>query len=87
MNYVATFRYKSRPMPETIEDLVQARLDAKGWTLGQLAERSDISSSGLRKILRGQVTDARGPTVARIAKALGVAPSRVRKAIENSRKE
>lgn len=66
----------------TIDALVRSRLDEKGWTREVLAERVGISTSGLRKICRGQVTDARGPTVNRLAKALGITAARVRAAIE-----
>lgn len=81
----ATFRYDS-VMAETVDALVVARMDAKGWTREDIAARADISTSGLRKLCRGQVADARGPTVNRLAKVLGVSPKALRAAIEASRK-
>lgn len=70
---------------ETLETLVRPILDEKGWTLGDLAEKAKISPSGLRKIMRGQVAEVRGPTVKDLAKALGVEPATVRAACEASR--
>lgn len=85
MESVATFRYWSRlTMAETLPGLLQTHLDSKGLTLKTFAERVGISPSGLRKILRGEVSTVRGPTVAKLAKAFGVPPARVRAAIEAS---
>lgn len=79
--FFATFRYTFAGMAETFSDLLRARLDAKGWTREQFAKAAGVSASGLRKLERGGVTDARGPTVAKLAAALGLKPERVRKAI------
>lgn len=70
---------------ETLDDLTKPILDEKGWTLGELAKRAKVSPSGLRKIMRGQVVEVRGPTVRDLAKALGVDAARVRAACEASR--
>lgn len=72
-------------MADTFPELVQRRLDEKGWTLGEFAKRAKVSPSGLRKLMRGEVDDARGPTVNRLAKALGLDPATVRAAISASR--
>lgn len=72
-------------MAETLSALLQPHLDAKGLTLGDFAAKAKVSPSGLRKLLRGEVTYVRGPTVLRLAKALGVDPARVRAACEASR--
>lgn len=72
-------------MAETMEALVQARCDAKGWTLIDFAATAGISTSGLRKLLRGQVETVRSPTVAGLAKALGTSAAKVRAAIAASR--
>ena len=72
-------------MAETLRDLIQTTLDAKGWTLLVLAKRAKISPAGLRKLRDGRVDEARGPTVKRLATALGVDPARVRAACEASR--
>ena len=80
----ATDRYLFPGMD--LPSLVKARLDSKGWTREVFAKRAGLSTSGLRKILRGQVREVSGPTVNGLAKALGVEPARVRAAIEASRK-
>lgn len=72
-------------MTETLDSLVQSILDAKGWTLGQLATRAKISTAGLRLLRGGATVKPRGPTVRDLAKALGVPPDRVRAAIAASR--
>lgn len=68
----------------TLEDLVRARLDAKGWTRAELAAKAKISEAGLRKLCRGLVADARGRTVNRLASALGITPEAVRAALAES---
>jgi predicted transcriptional regulator len=86
VDFRATFRYRCAPMAETLPVLVQTALDRKGLTFKAFAKRAKISPSGLRKLLRGQVEDARGPTVSKLAKALGLDAAVVRAAIEASRK-
>lgn len=82
--FSATFRYTT-DMAETLRDLWQPILDRRGWTIESLSDASGISVSGLRKLAGGSVRAARGPTVHKLAKALGVPPKRVRAAIEASR--
>jgi DNA-binding Xre family transcriptional regulator len=83
----ATFRYTFASMADsvTLEALCRPILDAKGWTLEKLADKAKMSTSGLRRLMRGQVDVARGPTVNNLAKALGIEPATVRAACEASR--
>jgi len=72
-------------MTSTLDDLVTARIDSKGWTRGELAKRAGMSESGLRNLCRGLVAHPRGTTISPLAKALGIDPAKVRAAIAASR--
>lgn len=71
MSKVASPPMAQSTTPSGITVLIQARIDAKGWTLTRFAEAAGISTSGLRKILRGQVAGVSSSTVRKLAKALG----------------
>lgn len=66
------------------DETLQSLVDSRGLSLGELAKAAGISSQCLRMLRIGTVGAARTTTVAKLAKALGVDPSRVRAAIEAS---
>lgn len=66
------------------DETLQSLVDSRGLSLGELAKAAGISSQCLRQLRSGTVGSARTTTVAKLAKALQVDPSRVRAAIEAS---
>jgi lambda repressor-like predicted transcriptional regulator len=62
--------------PPTLDELI----DDTGLSLSELATRSGVSERTLWS-LRNRPTCARATTVNRLAKALGVKPAKVRRAI------
>lgn len=70
-----------RMVRKTLQDLI----DARGLSLRELCKVAGITPLGLRMIRRGEVRNVRVATAAKLAKALGVEPARVRAACEASR--
>jgi hypothetical protein len=68
--------------PETLDDLIYAA----GIPLTKLAGRAKIDPKTILSLRRGVWKDARVATIAKLARALGVDPARVRAACEASRR-
>mgnify|MGYP002777802378 CR=1 FL=1 len=66
---------------ETLDDLI----DSAGIPLMDLAKRAKIDPKSLLSLRNGAIDRPRVGTIAKLAKALGVEPARVRAACEASR--
>ena len=67
-------------------ETLQTLIDSAGLPVGDVAKRASLTPRALLRLRRGLVAVPRSTTVSKLAKALGVAPARVRAAIEASRR-
>jgi transcriptional regulator with XRE-family HTH domain len=56
----------------TVGTIIKERLDEKGWSIRELARRSDLPQATVHKIITGETTQPRMETLEQIARPLGI---------------
>lgn len=74
----------AKQQQKSLDELILETLDRHGWTLGQFAARTGISLSGLKKLRDGLVETPQSPTVAALARVMGLEPAAIRAAAATS---
>jgi transcriptional regulator with XRE-family HTH domain len=67
----------------TVARLIRDRLDEKGWSVRELARRSDLPQATVHKIITGETTQPRMDTLEAIARPLGISTRSLLEAAAN----